>query len=133
MSRNRQLRDQVGALLEALGAHRSEVAASLCDAGVWGTRNDPTCCAVATYLRAVLGADRRVRSLTTGQSQVKIVVNGAIPFLPPAIVRIELPPPVRQFTMAFDRGMYPMLVRGPVENARQNSESTTQLTSRHLG
>jgi hypothetical protein len=125
MMRNRQLRDQVGELLVGLGANRSEVAASLCDAGVWGARNNPRCCAVASYLGAVLGADPRVRSLTTGQSQVKIVVNGPVRFLPPAVVRVPLPQPVRQFIVAFDRGMYPMLVRGPVEDARQNSDSTT--------
>ena len=125
MMRNRQLRDQVGELLVALGANRSEVAASLCDVGVWGARNDPSCCAVATYLGAVLGADPRVRSLTTGQSQVKIVVNGPVRFLPSALVRVPLPQPVRQFIVAFDRGMYPMLVRSPVEGARQSSESTT--------
>jgi hypothetical protein len=125
MRRNRQLRDQTTELLLELGANRSEVAASLCDAGVWGARNDPRCCAVATYLGAVLGADPRVRSLTTGQSQVKIVVNGPVRFLPPVIVRVPLPQPVRQFIVAFDRGMYPMLVRGPVEKARQSSESTT--------
>jgi hypothetical protein len=79
---------------------------------------------VATYLGAVLGADPRVRSLTTGQSQVKVVVNGPVRFFPPVIVRVPLPQPVRQFIVAFDRGMYPMLVRGPVEKARQSSEST---------
>jgi hypothetical protein len=97
----------------------------LCDAGVWGARNDPRCCAVATYLGAVLGGDPRVRSLTTGQSQVKIVVNGPVRLLPAVTVRVPLPQPVRQFIVAFDRGMYPMLVRGPVEKARQSSESTT--------
>jgi hypothetical protein len=101
------------------------VAASLCDAGVWGARNDPRCCAVAIYLSAVLGADPRVRSLTTGQSQVKVVVNGPIRILPPTVVRVPLPEAVRQFIVAFDRGMYPMLVRGPLEDARQSSESTT--------
>jgi hypothetical protein len=29
---------------------------------------------------------------------------------------------VRQFIVAFDRGLYPMLVRGPAQEARQNSE-----------
>jgi hypothetical protein len=125
MRRNRQLRDQTAQLLVGLGANRSEVAASLCDAGVWGARNDPTCCAVATYLSAVLGADSRVRSLTTGQSQVKIIVNGPIRILPPAVVRVPLPEPIRQFIVAFDRGMYPMLVRDPAEDARQSSKSTT--------
>jgi hypothetical protein len=125
MRRNRRLGVQVGELLIGLGANRSEVAASLCDAGVWGARNNPRCCAVASYLGAVLGADPRVRSLTTGQSQVKITVNGPLPFLPPAVVRVALPQPVRQFIVAFDRGMYPMLVRGSVEDARQSSESTT--------
>jgi hypothetical protein len=125
MMRNRQLRDQVGELLVGLGTNRSEVAASLCDAGVWGARNNPRCCAVASFLGAVLGADPRVRSLTTGQSQVKIVVNGSLRFLPPTVVRIPLPQPVRQFIVAFDRGMYPMLVRGPAVGVRQSSESTT--------
>lgn len=123
--RKRRLRDQVGELLVALGANRSEVAASLCDAGVWGARKDPSCCAVASYLGAVVGADPRVRSLTAGQCRVKIVLNGPVRFLPPAVVRVPLPRPVRQFIVAFDRGMYPMLVRGPLDGARQDSESTT--------
>jgi hypothetical protein len=113
MRQNRQLRDQTAELLAHLGADRSQVAASLCDAGVWGARNDPRCCAVATYLSAVLGADPRVRSLTTGQSQVKVVVNGPLRILPPAVVRVPLPEGVRQFIVAFDRGMYPPPVDGP--------------------
>jgi hypothetical protein len=80
---------------------------------------------VASYLGAVLGADPRVRSLTTGQSQVKIIVNGPVRFLPPTVVRVPLPQAVRHFIVAFDRGMYPMLVRGTMADARQDSESTS--------
>ena len=125
MGRRRQLREQTAELLAGLGTSRAAVAASLCDAGVWGTRNNPSCCAVASYLGAVLGADPRVRSLTTGQSQVKIIINGPIRFLPSSVVRVPLPPSVRQFVVAFDRGVYPMLVRDPVDSMRQRSESAS--------
>lgn len=125
MGHRGQLRQQTGELLAGLGTSRVEVAGSLCDAGVWGTRNNPSCCAVASYLGAVLGADPRVRSLTTGQSQVKIMVNGRIRFLPPSVVRVPLPLSVRQFIVAFDRGIYPMLVRNPASSSRQASESAS--------
>jgi hypothetical protein len=125
MVRHRQLKEQTEHLLAALGTCHGEVAASLCDEGVWGTPNNPRCCAVASYLGAVLGADPRVRSLTTGQSQVKIIVNGPVRFLPPSVVRVPLPQAVRHFIVAFDRGMYPMLVRGTMADTRQDSESTS--------
>ncbi|HEX4243952.1 MAG TPA: hypothetical protein VHY77_00175 [Acidimicrobiales bacterium] len=125
MGRHRALGEQTAELLAGLGTSRGEVAASLCDAGVWGTRNDPRCCAVASYLGAVLGADPRVRSLTTGQSQVKIIVNGRVRLLPSSVVRVPLPPSVAQFIVAFDRGVYPMLVRGPAGSIPQQSESAS--------
>ena len=124
MRRRQQLRNQTRELLVGLGNNRAEVAASLCDAGVWGARHNPRSCAVSSYLNALLGADPRVRSHTTGQSQVKIVLDGPVRFFPSTVVRVPLPQPVRQFIVAFDRGMYPMLVRAPAEDARQSSEST---------
>ncbi|MDQ1361095.1 MAG: hypothetical protein QOJ44_1472 [Acidimicrobiaceae bacterium] len=125
MVRHRQLKAQVESLLAGLGDSPATVAASLCQEGVWGIPNNPRCCAVSSYLGAVLGADPRVRSLTTGQSLVKIIVDGALQFLPPAVARVRLPPPVRQFIDGFDRGVYPMLVRVPVVEAQVSSESTS--------
>ena len=125
MVRHRQLKAQVESLLAGLGDSPGTVAASLCQEGVWGTPNNPRFCAVSSYLGAVLGADPRVRSLTTGQSLVKIVIDGPHGFLPPAVARVRLPQPVRQFIDAFDRGTYPMLVRAPVVEAQVSSESTS--------
>jgi hypothetical protein len=125
MVRHRQLKAQVEQLLAGLGNSPGQVAASLCQEGVWGIPNDARSCAVASYLGAVLGADPRVRSLTTGQSLVKVVVDGPVAFLPPAVARVRLPQPVRQFIAAFDQGMFPMLVRVPVVGAQVSSESSS--------
>jgi hypothetical protein len=102
MVRHRQLKAQVESLLAGLGDSPGQVAASLCQEGVWGTPNNPRCCAV-----------------------VKIIVDGPLAFFPPAVARVSLPQPVRQFIDASDRGMYPMLVRVPVVEAQVSSESTS--------
>ncbi|HLI16275.1 MAG TPA: hypothetical protein VKV23_09525 [Acidimicrobiales bacterium] len=99
----RQCRD----LLAGLGRSAREVASSLEAAGVRATARDPEGCAVAVYLRAILGADERVRSLQVSESNVLIRPS---PRWRLAVV-VPLPQPVREFIAAFDAERFPTLLR----------------------
>ena len=97
---------QVGGLLEGLGSSGQEVAQTLVDQGVRGNPGDVGQCALAVYLRAVLGADPRVRSVAVTDRWVNIGTAWRTHLV------VE-PPAVRTFIHLFDAGRFPQLVRSP--------------------
>jgi hypothetical protein len=110
MSGSRELKNQTRDLLVELGTSRTEVARTLRSLGVRAVPNDPQDCAVAVYLRAVMGADRRIRSFAVQSGDVKVLVDEPKWFRLPNVVRVLLPAPVRDFIAAFDGRVYPDLV-----------------------
>jgi len=107
----RQLHDQTRDLLVDLGTSRAEVADALRDLGVVATPKDPQDCAIAVYLKAILGTERRVRSLAVKCNCVMVFLDEAKRFHWRSVVTIELPEPVGEFVVAFDQGAYPELTR----------------------
>ena len=103
----RRLRSNVRQMLGGLGNDAGEVAMHLEEAGVHGTPRDVRDCAIAVYLRAVVGADPDVRSLD-------VMADGVV-ITPPRrwvpSISVGLSPAVRSFVVAFDRNDYPALVR----------------------
>jgi hypothetical protein len=109
---NRKVRKQARNLLFGLGSCRSEVAASLVSFGVRATPKDALDNAVAVYLRAVVGSDRRVRSVAVQRGHVRIRMARSLRFVPRRRVQVPLTGAVREFISAFDEEFYPGLIRG---------------------
>jgi hypothetical protein len=99
-------RNTIG-LLTSLGNTADAVAASLEAAGVRGVSANPRGCAVAVYLGAVIGADPQVRSVKVGRAEVVITPKR---WWGRSIV-VPIPPPAREFVVAFDAGRFPKLLR----------------------
>ena len=103
----RRLRSNVRQMLGGLGDDAAAVARHLGEAGVQGTPRDVRDCAIAVYLRAVIGADPDVRSLD-------VMADGVV-ITPPKrwspSISVGLSPAVRTFVVGFDRHDYPTLVR----------------------
>jgi hypothetical protein len=111
VSGDRQLKLQIQELLLGLGSCRSDVAEALRRLRVRARPKDSQGCAVALYLKAVLGADERVRSLDVKNRDLEIRVDRPTLFRWTRIVTIPLPEPVREFIVAFDEAVYPDLIR----------------------
>jgi hypothetical protein len=109
---NRRVKKQARNLLFGLGGCRSEVAASLVSFGVRATPKDSRDDAVAVYLRAVVGSDKRVRSIAVQRGRVRIRMARSLRFLPHRPVLVPLTGAVREFISAFDEEFYPELIRG---------------------
>lgn len=107
------IRRQAADLLEGLGASNAEVATSLAGYQVRGRPRDAQGCAVAVYLRAVLGADPRIKAVKVSETSVRVslVRRGRR-------VQVCSPPAVRRFVESFDHGLFPALVR-PATNGRR--------------
>jgi hypothetical protein len=108
----RVLTGEIESFLGGLGENADDVAASLRKQGVQGQPQDKAQCAIARYLGAVVGAERRVRNISVGTSELS--VSG--PHWWSAKLVIEVPPAIQQFIRAFDRYQYPDLV-APVRSA----------------
>lgn len=105
---NRQtIRASLHQLLAGLGASGSEVAQTLQAAGVRGTQRDIRDCALASYLRAIVTGEMRVRSIVVRGPSILVHRTG----LRPAIW-LSVPDPVECFITDFDRGKFPELIRG---------------------
>jgi hypothetical protein len=100
------IRRHAADLLDELGASSTEVASSLGRFEVRGRPRDAQGCAVAVYLRAVLGADPRVRSLKVTERSIRVSLTGRR-----RRVQVPSPPPVRAFVESFDHGLFPSLIR----------------------
>lgn len=123
MNTNRQLHQQIQDLLLGLGSCRTEVAETLRRLGVRARPKDAQGCAIALYLKAVLGADRRVRSLDVKNSGVTVRIDGSRRWS--RSMTIALPEPAREFIVAFDEAVYPDLIRDEMIEARPQPGATT--------
>jgi len=113
MSDHRQLKKQTRALLTELGASPDQVATSLETAGVHGVPKNNRSCAIALYVTALMGADRRVRAVRVGRCSLLIDTVSAPDARPSGRLQVQLPKPVRQFVAAFDAQSYPTIIRSP--------------------
>jgi hypothetical protein len=98
--------ESVVQLLQSLGETEEEVARSLDWAGVRGVQRDMANCPVACFLRVIGGYDRWLESLTVTSTTVKIVTR---PWWRQRML-VPLPPAVRAFVTAFDKGLFQNLV-----------------------
>ena len=115
MGSRRTLRAQVSEALEALGPRASDVANSLAVAGVRGVSQETERCALAVYLNAVLGGERRIHRVVVRAEELEI----GCPRRPKVFMRY--PPGVSAFIAAFDRGFFPnLLLPRPSETDRHS-------------
>ncbi|MBO0747506.1 MAG: hypothetical protein J2O47_04105 [Acidimicrobiaceae bacterium] len=82
-----------------------------------GNPGDVLQCALAVYLRAVLGADPRVRSVAVTDRWVNVGTAWRTHLV------VE-PPAVRTFIHLFDAGRFPELVRSDVAQRSQVNGAT---------
>ncbi len=122
MSDRRQLKQETRSVLAGLGASADEVARSLASAGVNGVPKNNRSCAVAIYLNALMGSDRRVRSIKVGHCSLFIEMASASGTRPAGRLQVQLPKPVRQFVAAFDAHSYPAVTRLPGADAVSSCE-----------
>ncbi len=105
--RRAAIRRQTLDLLSDLGGDVETIVEHLDTAGVRGTPTNAEHCVVAVYLRAVMTADPRVRTVSVGNTSVMVS--------PPQgwrrSVAVSLPGPVRRFIEAFDERRFPQLER----------------------
>jgi hypothetical protein len=114
----RAFRSQVEQLLASLGSEVGSVATALADAGVRGVPCDGERCAVAVYLHAVVGADRRVQGIRIGTTWMEVRAGKASP-----PIRIRHSSVVAHFIRAFDEGVFPELAVSDPAGASGGSEA----------
>lgn len=88
-------------ILDALGENTEEVAHLLQYGGWHGLPHSGSHCPVALYLRAVL-PDVTEATVSSGKATIHTTGGDRI--------RVELPPAVAGFVLAFDIGAYPLLL-----------------------
>src|SRR3974390_3045130 len=93
----RVLTGEIESFLSDLGENADDVAASLRNQGVRGQPQDKAQCAIARYLGAVVGAEKRVRNISVGTSE--LAVSG--PHWWSTKLVIEVPSAIQQFIRAF--------------------------------
>lgn len=107
-SSGRALRGAVGDCLDQLGHSPEEVASRLETYGVRGVPGKADDCALARYLRAVIGTEHSVGRVGVLEHRLRITRRGwRLPFALP------LPPAIQGFIRDFDEGNYPALVAPP--------------------
>lgn len=111
-----QVRKQVDTLLTDLGHTSGEVAMTLRNSGVRGTPRDVHSCAVALYLNAILGGEAHVHSVEVYRTTVRVFAGR-----PRIRMSISLSEPLQAFIQAFDRRLYPDLIRADQEDASRAS------------
>jgi hypothetical protein len=100
-------------LTESLGSSPDAVAANLAALRAHGTPSNSSECAIARYLRAIVGAEMAVADLAVSDRRVHII--RADRHMP---MTVRLPAAVTKFIRAFDDGCYPELVEVPRSRAR---------------
>jgi len=95
----------VSILLDQLGSTPETVAGSLQRAGVRGYPFLGAHCPIARYVHAVVGIEPQVGKVKIGLCRATI--NAPHWWWP---ISVSLPPAVRLFVLAFDRGQFPELV-----------------------
>jgi hypothetical protein len=101
----RSLRRSIRRLTESLGSSPGAVAASLVALQVHGCPRNSAECAIARYLRAVVGTDASVADLSVSDRRVHVARTDR--HLP---MTVRLPTPITRFIRAFDDGGYPDLI-----------------------
>lgn len=107
-----QLVEHVAELMADLGDHPFLVAQNLAKSSVTGIRAEPKDCAISSYLWAVIGGEPSVRSIDVRGGGVAIELSGWRRW-----VRVDFPPAICAFIVAFDANRFPGLVR---EDYRQH-------------
>ncbi len=105
LASRREWRRSIRELGNSLGPTPAAVAASLEALNVRGSPHKPTDCAIARYLRALIGTESSVTGISV--SNYSIHVSCTDRRLP---ITIRLPKPVGEFVRAFDNGCYPELI-----------------------
>jgi hypothetical protein len=102
------LRRSIRQLTQSLGSSPDAVAANLVALHAHGIPSNSSECAIARYLRAIVGTDMAVADLAVSDRRVH--VSRAQRHLP---MTVRLPTAITKFIRAFDGGGYPELVEGP--------------------
>lgn len=101
----RSLRRSLEELVDGFGPTPDGVAASLEASGVRGTPGDVTGCAIARYMRAIVGGEPSVSEVMVSEHKLRVTRKwGRFP------ITISLPRAVTSFVREFDAGSYPQLV-----------------------
>jgi hypothetical protein len=101
----RALRSSVREFGESLGSTPAEVASTLADFGVSGTPRSSTGCAIARYLRVIIGTEPGISEIAVSMRSVHISCEGrTFPII------VKLPRPISKFIRAFDCDSYPELI-----------------------
>lgn len=109
----RALRHAVAGLIDGLGPTPDDIAGSLAEQGVRGIPGNKEGCALACFLRAVVGADPAAVEVAVQRRTVVIRTSRWRPS-----VRIPLPTQAKVFVDAFDARFYPnLVVREPTEGS----------------
>lgn len=109
----RELRRSVRGHLRGLGESAGTVAHRLRSEGVRGLPGEPTDCALARYLQAVVGSEMAVGRIVVKERMLCIRrTDGGMPIL------LRLPRAAARFVRAFDGGCYPDLVDPAAELRR---------------
>jgi hypothetical protein len=116
-NRGRELRGHVQGCLTDLGDSPDAVAGRLTALGVRGIPGRADDCAVARYLKAVVGSERSVKVVGVLERRIRISRRGMR--LP---VSVPLPTGVANFVRNFDQGRYPVLLE-PVVNREPSDTS----------
>jgi hypothetical protein len=116
------MRQNVAGLIDGLGPTPDDIAGSLVDQGVHGVPGNKERCALACFLRAVVGADPEALEVAVQRRTVVISTSRWSPSL-----RVPLPTPAKVFVDAFDARFYPSLVAQ--DPADQNAHPTSSLPS----
>ncbi len=110
----------------SLGETTQQIATSLERSGVRATPRNPSDCAIAVFLGAVLASDFRVGS---------VYVTGSKVMLTPAkswqrLVTIRLSAPLCEFISSFDLDTFPQLMRSTTTGGRPMAETLGRAPSK---
>jgi hypothetical protein len=101
----RAMRHNVAGLIDGLGPTPDDIAGSLVDQGVQGVPGNKERCALACFLRAVVGSDPEATEVAVQRRTVVVSTSRWRPS-----IRVPLPTPAKVFVDAFDARFYPNLV-----------------------
>lgn len=105
MSTRRAVRRSVRNFGQSLGPTPQAVASTLDRWSVRGVPRDPSGCAIARCLQAMLMTEEAIRDVSVGDRTIRVNRRrGRFPIV------IRMPKPVWQFVWGFDVGCYPELV-----------------------
>jgi hypothetical protein len=98
------LRRSVDGLVRGLGCDPRAIAGSLDSEGIKGLTGNSNECAIARYLKAVVGSEATVVGVFVTERHIKVTRRFRSPIL------LSLPPAARAFVREFDAGGFPTLI-----------------------